>query len=303
MIDLDYLRIRTQAEVPAVLASLQALFPVPLERAQTKAREGFQRAELVGFASDVSSSDDAIATVLWGGASQRGWVHVVLTGKGCEWLQAFHGWEERWARHFETLPRFELRRIDLALTTLHGEVTHDRVVDAHAKGAFNVTNPVSMEMIVSTDPTKGRTCYVGKRTSGKMLRAYEKGRKLAEDALPLVLTHYAGSPVDQVYRVEVEFKATDRHLPPSMVHQRAEFFAGAYPFCRTLLAEVSPQSTRVHPREVEALDIARSLENVRIQYGAALRRALLASGGDITSIWDAITEDAAPVSLPMRQTA
>jgi DNA relaxase NicK len=303
MIDLDYLRIRTQADVGAVLAALQAVFPAPLVRTIGKAREGFQRAETLAFAENVINADDAVATVLWGGESQRGWVHVVLTGKGCDWLQAFDGWAERWARNFETLPRYEVRRCDLALTTLHGEVTHERVVQAHAEGQFTVTHPVAMQTIVSTDPTAGRTCYVGKRTSGKMLRAYEKGRELAAKAQPLQLTHYQGQPIEQVYRVEVEFKATDRDLPASIVHQRAEYFAGAYPFCRSLLAEVAPQTTRLHPREVEALDIARSLENVRVQYGAALRRALLASGGDITAIWDAITDDPRPVSLPMMQTA
>jgi len=284
-VDLDYLRIRTQADVCEVRDSVDALWlDLPRVREPTQPREGFK------FADNLvePTSGTVLATTMWGGDSQRGWVHVILTGKGCEWLQCFSGWEERWGRHMETLPKYSIRRVDLALTTWHGEVSHEQVVAAHAAGHFETTCPVAMQTIVSTDPTAGRTCYVGKRTSGKMLRAYERGLKLAKDARPVELTHIGGSPVEDVYRVEIEFKATDRDLPASMVHQRDAYFAGAYPFCRYLLPTITPRATRLNPFEAVDLDVARSLENIKVQYGVALQAALDHFEGDITAVWDLI---------------
>ena len=51
-----------------------------------------------------------------------GWVRVDIPGKGCEWVQDWCATDA-----VESLTSAQIRRLDIALTTWDGEVTHDRV--------------------------------------------------------------------------------------------------------------------------------------------------------------------------------
>ena len=87
---------------------------------------GFQQA------SQVVIGDMPIARLDFGGESQRGWVRTELTGGlGCEWVQDWDAVQE-----LEDLPSAQIRRLDIALTTWDGQVTHERVVKAHSQGRF-----------------------------------------------------------------------------------------------------------------------------------------------------------------------
>ena len=170
----DWLRYRTQAEIPAGLEALRGLYGNLGEYLHLDYLERGKD----GFASGASIcvADMTVGRVDYGGESQRGWVRWNITGKGCEWVQ---DWDAIQA--LEALPACELRRTDIALTTWHGEVDHERVVQAYEGGGFNCGGRrPNLRQITNSNPAAGRTCYVGQRDADKYLRAYEKGREMVQ---------------------------------------------------------------------------------------------------------------------------
>jgi phage replication initiation protein len=227
----------------------------------------------------------------YGGESQRGWVRVDLTGKGCEWVTQ---WDE--IEGVEALPGAELRRLDLALTTWDGEVTHEQVVQAHTAGRFITRGrPPVLCQITSSDPRAGRTCYVGKREhSDKFMRCYEKGFELAAkyaSRVPGELTSIDGKRVEDIYRCEVEFKASGTVIPWEVIERRDQYFAGAYPFCADVLPNVEADILMRRPQREPQIDLAAALDNLKIQFGPTLFTALRAYHGDMTTVWDKIIGD------------
>jgi DNA relaxase NicK len=231
--------------------------------------------------------DIALGRIDYDGESQRGWVRVILTGEGCGWVQ---DWElvAKWG---EKLIDADIRRLDIALTCYKGEITHEMVVQAHTSGLFTSGGrPPVMRTIVSSDGRAGRTVYVGKRESAKFLRCYEKGFELLKDVKKRKdeITHIGGDRVEDIYRVEVEFKAVDKYMPWSSINVRDDCFAAAYPFCASIVGAVGFRKFQALPdfKAVSTLDNA--LENCRISYGAILRTALEAFDGDRLAVLDRV---------------
>ena len=166
--------------------------------------------------SVILAGDQKLASIDYGGESQRGWARFDMPGTGCEWVQD-------WAAMETGLQSIDaqLRRVDLALTTHDGSVTHERVVQAHQDGQFSSggRNPKRRD-ITGSDPRDGRTVYVGARDGAKYVRCYEKGFEVLNkcgipENLKSACTHieYNGVgkvKVDDLYRVEVEFKDRTR---------------------------------------------------------------------------------------------
>jgi DNA relaxase NicK len=281
---IDWLRFRTQAEVPAGLDAMRGMFsnagPFLNLEALDRGKDGFQRACAVRLANEV------IGRVDFGGESQRGWVRWNLSGTGC---QRVVDWDA--LGDVEALPASELRRCDLALTTWRNEVTHERVVEAHSGGGFSCGGrPPALKQILSSDPMAGRTCYVGKRDAAKFFRGYEKGLEVFGkygDAMgdpPLL----EGFPVQDVYRCEVELKTLDIDVPWEAIERRDQYFAGCYPFLADLLPGVEADILQRRPDRMPQLELKQALANVRTQYGATIFTALAAYGGDMCRVWDAI---------------
>jgi DNA relaxase NicK len=148
-----------------------------------------------------------------------------------------------------------------------------------------------MRVIDNTDPTKGRTCYVGDRKGDKMLRGYEKGREMALRFPHGSLVAVDGHRIEDIYRVEVELKADTRPIPWDAVWGSDQYFAGAYPFCADLLPDIEPDILARRPERSAQLGLRAVLENVRVQYGRAIFTAMVAYDGDITAVWDRIVGD------------
>lgn len=285
---IDWLRFRTQAEVPAGLEALRPLFGdtigrglklLPLDRG----RDGFQQGCALLFA------DLQLGRVDFGGATQRGWVRWNITGTGCGWVESQGDWTAIEA--IERLPSAEIRRADVALTTWAGEVTHEAVEAAHGAGLFTTRGrPPDLQTISSSNPRAGRTCYVGKRTSDKFFRGYEKGFELAGKlgALGPSLTHIDGHPIEDIYRCEVELKPEGIAVPWDVIERRDQYFAGCYPFLARLLPEVECDILLRRPERAPQLELRAALANCRQQYGSALFTALAAYHGDIFRVWDQI---------------
>lgn len=236
--------------------------------------------------SVILAGDQTIAQIDYGGESQRGWLRFDMSGAGCEWIQD-------WAAVADALSVLDaqLRRVDLALTTFDGSVTHERVVQAHQAGMFSSggRNPKG-RIIVGTDSRDGRTFYSGSRDGAKYLRCYEKGLEiLAKMGMPdsmkseVIQIEYRGVGmvnVDQLYRVEVEFKDVDKVLPYTMLTDRDSYFAGANPFCASLLPGAVERKVMGLPDFNGQAALAVQLEHCRRAYGAIIRTAILAHGDE-----------------------
>ena len=104
------------------------------------------------------------------------------------------------------------------------------------------------------DPNnQGLTLYVGNRTSGKMMRAYEKGKQLGE----------ANS---KWTRVEVEYKSADRNIPFDVLLNPSAYFMGAYPCFETLFQFETSEKIKTKRKTVE-VTLEHSFEVIKKQFG------------------------------------
>ena len=282
---IDWLRFRTQGALGEALEAVKALYGGLGECVgfgdHQRGALGFQHSMPIKLA------DVPLGRIDWGGDSQRGWARVDLSGKGCGFVQDWDAIEA-----IEQLPAAQIRRLDIALTTWKGEVTHDQVVQAHAAGKFTVRRPPNLQTIEHSDAHRGRTCYVGSRNADKFFRAYEKGKQLAEQAgigsLGTYVSHIDGYRVEDIYRCELELKAEGTDIPWEVVEQRDSYFAGAYPFCAEVLPGIEPDILQRRPEKGPQRDLGIALANIKVQYGKSLYTACAAYGGDIMRVWDKV---------------
>jgi DNA relaxase NicK len=236
--------------------------------------------------------DIQLGRVDYGGDSQLGWVRLILTGEGCAWVQ---DWPEI-QRLGVTLVDGDVRRLDVALTVHNGEINHNMLKAAHValefKGAKGGRNP-EMEVIEKSNIRTGQTVYIGSRKSPKYLRGYDKGFEMLKDCADREnITHIGPDLVENIYRVEVEFKAVDDYyIPWTAIEERDEFFAGAYPFCSRVIGLVSERKISAIPDFKPVVLMDKALENCRISYGNILRTALEAFGGDKLAVIERVLGD------------
>ena len=282
----DWLRFRTQGEPGEVLQAFRPMFG-DLGR---HLKLGAHGKGLFGFRHSlpVMLGDAPLARLDFGGDSQLGWVRVDMGGKGCSFVTDWEATES-----IEALPSAQIRRLDIALTTWEGQITHDKVVQAHADGKFTTFGrPPNLRTITNSDPTAGRTCYVGQRESPKFFRAYEKGYELAAKLRGIgTCTHIDGFPVEGIYRCELELKSEGMDIPWETVERRDQYFSGAYPFCAEVLPGIEPDILQRRPEKAPQRELAAALANCRLQYGDTLYTALRAYGGDIGAVMDKVIGD------------
>jgi DNA relaxase NicK len=212
-----------------------------------------------------------------------------MSGKGCAQVEDWDALET-----VESLPRAELTRLDLALTTWRNEVNHDLVKTAYERGRFTTCGrPPNLESRLNSDKRKGQTLYVGSRTGHKFFRGYQKGYEMASKLgrVPGDLVAIDGFPVEDIYRCEMEFKNKDADLPWEMVDRRDQYFAGSYPFCADILPGIEADILQRRPEKGPQRELEAALANCRTQYGATLYTALRAYGGDIGAVWDKVIGD------------
>ena len=281
----DWLTFRTTAEPREIIPAMSGLFG---ERAKglsvkplDRGRDGWRSA------GELVLDDLRIGRMDYGGDAMRGWVRCILSGQGCEWVKDWEACED-----VEALTRAEIKRLDVALTTWKGEVTHDTIEAAHAAELFfSGGRPPALQRILNSDPRAGQTCNIGNRKeSDKFFRGYEKGLEMAAKmgALGRSVTHIDGCRVEDIYRCEVELKASSRPIPWEVIGRRDQYFAGSYPFLAKLLPEVECDILMRRPDRAPVSDLAAALENCRIQYGATLFTALVAYHGDIGAVWQKV---------------
>lgn len=289
----DWFKFRAKAEPREILAAMQPMF----------AHTGFdgQKQDVLHIESLERGKDgwEQACRIMWlnvpigrmdyGGESQRGWVRVDIPGKGCEWAR---DWD---AHHKLAEMDAEIKRLDVALTTWDGELTHDGFVDAHKRGRFISGKlggrPPHLRQITSSDPRAGRTCYIGNRTADKFCRGYEKGFEMTQKYPDVTITSIDGKKTEDIYRVEVEFKAATAIIPWSTLTDRDEVFAGAYPYCSDILPGIKGSRLDNKPQRAPQTDLIAALKQINIQYGGTLWTALHAYDGDVFKVWEQIIGD------------
>ena len=281
--NVDWLAVRTRGEIPEVQRALAGLYgPLGGKVSLSHKGRGWQ-----GYRSsaDVLLDGMSVGLLAFGGDNQKGWVHVSLTGTGCQWVQDWDTAQEELAK----LPELDVRRCDLALDTVGRDVSHDAVVGAYRAGLFTTHGrPPKCQRIESERPEDGRTVYVGLRTNDKFFRGYEKGLQLAAASGLQGVTHINGAPVEEMYRCEVELKAKSGALPGDLIDRRDQYFAGAYPYLQRVLHEIEPEVMVIDRRLGPRLALDAALEQIRTQWGSTLFTALTVHHGDIGAVWERI---------------
>ena len=282
----DWLRVRTLADPGEALEAVRGMYGT----LGPDLRLGDPCRGLLGFQKGIpiKLADVTLGRMDWGGESQKGWLRLDLPGKGCEFVQDWDAVDD-----VERLPSAQIRRLDIALTTWNGEMTHDQVVQAHDRGEFTTGGrPPNLEVITHTDAHRGKTCYIGSRKGDKFFRAYEKGKQLSEkfglSHHGLYVTKIDDHPIEDIYRCELELKAEGSDIPWETVDRRDQYFAGAYPFCARILPGIEPDILQRRPERAPQRELQAMLATIRHQYGNALFTALTCYHGDIGAVWERV---------------
>lgn len=226
-----------------------------------------QRAELGEF-----------GIVAWGGKAQRGTVHVEINGTGCtriadwtlvrSWGEAQSAW---------------ITRIDLAHDDLDGaQCNVPQVLKWHEQRGFNCGGRNAKVKLAGDwhDLTDGRTIYIGTR-GNKMLRCYEKGKQLGDTA-------------SEWFRVELELRNKNRHLPWEMLTKPGQYLAGAYP-CLGFLALEQVKLKTV--QKATAMSLECMTANASRLSGKAINVLMKVHRGDATKVIQLLRRQGVPKRL------
>lgn len=186
----------------------------------------------------------------WGGDNRQGRARLDLTGTGCAKVRDWHK-----VRFFvEQVQDAKITRVDLAVDCLQGEYSIDDAVGWYMAGEFNAggRNPRHSTPGDWLNPHYGRTLEIGRRTNGKMLRAYEKGRQLGDSESPWV-------------RFEVELRNIDRDIPTAILTDCDQYFAGAYK-CLARILDAAAERIPTHQAEGE-VSLAHIKHHAALGYG------------------------------------
>ncbi len=233
---------------------------------------------LHGFAHSIRLND-GLGVIAWGGESQRGKVWVSLMGAGCSTV---HDWPglTAWLEEHQA----KLTRVDVAHDDFEGQtVNMGWAIKQYEDGGFNAggRNPaheLQGDWLLGEQSRKGRTLYIGNRSSGKYFRAYEKGKQL-------------GDPESGWVRVEVEWRSQDRVIPYDILLNPSAYLAGAYP-CLAFLDKVQHRIKTTANAARISFDFA--IETAKKQYGKLINLMLKVFGGDFGEVIDRLRRDGYP---------
>lgn len=139
-------------------------------------------------------------------------IQIYLPGEGCALIR-------NWSFARKQLEKYQasITRIDIAYDDHQGYSDINSVREAYAQQQFQTSGrPPKAQYIDDCGSGDGKTFYVGNRENGKYFRAYEKGKQL-------------GDIESKWIRLEVEFKAKDRHIPLDILTSAKFYIAGSYP--------------------------------------------------------------------------
>lgn len=203
--------------------------------------------------------------VAWG--AENGGCMVSITGAGCEAIDftIMH-------KILNRLPGIKITRVDLALDDYEGmafsaagfrELALQGMFSGKGRpprytyiesGHINLIDPKAAQKRYGMVPDLGCSFYVGARESGKVFRAYEKGKQMQSEDHP------------NWQRAEVEIRSKDRVIPLDVLLTPDVYFAGSYPALAGLLEQVEPERIRTFKNKF-MVDRQRAIESAATQAG------------------------------------
>jgi phage replication initiation protein len=233
---------------------------------------------MAGFTRSAVLADGA-GKIAWGGESQRGRILFSLMGAGCSMVKDWQGLQS-WLE----LHRATIKRADVAHDDHEGKhINIAWAVDQYKAGGFNAggrmpRSECAGDWMNGDGNTHGRTLYIGSRSSGKLARCYEKGKQL-------------GDAESQWTRIEVEWRAQDRHIPYDILTRPGQYLAGAYP-CLAVLDQVQSVIKTI----VKAAQIVyeKAVENAKQHVGKLINLMMHVEGGDFVGVVQKLTREGFP---------
>jgi phage replication initiation protein len=228
--------------------------------------------------ANIDGTEHHLARLDYGGTHHKMRARLDLSGSACalikDW-QTLASWVgQQW--------QYKITRVDLAVDFLDGEYTVEDAKDWYLAGDFHAGGRQPRHSTPGDwlDPHHGRTLEIGRRTNGKMLRAYEKGRQL-------------GDPNSPWTRFEVELRNIDRDLPTDILTDPDKYFVGAYKCLEPLIAS-APERIPTHQAEG---DIA--LETLITYQRQSYGRLITVLRGHLSAdaVLDAISRPGVPARL------
>jgi len=216
--------------------------------------------------------------IAYGGEKQRGTVHVVLKGMACSHILDWQS-VQQWCESISA----NITRVDLAHDDIEARDVSIAIACAWYKaGGFNNSGrPPAARLIDDMGSGKGKTLYIGARTSGKMLRVYEKGRQLGDPTSPWV-------------RVELELRNKSRVIPWEVLTTPTTYLAGGYP-CLAFLSTVQDK-IRTITKAVQ-ITLGSIQHYLRTAGGKSINVLMQANGEDAEALIEAIRRDGIPRRL------
>lgn len=190
-------------------------------------------------------------TVCIGG--QRDTVLVTVKGQGL--MASKRSWAKNLYSFFLKHTSSKITRIDIAHDSFDSKKSVDDYRQMFRAGLFtNRGQTPKFETLGDWEniDNSGRTIYIGKRTSGKLLRIYEKGLQL-------------GRGFTEVYknwvRTELELRNDQRIIPIDVLKNPGQYLAGAYPALKKLsVVQKVPETIKksIQTTIVSSIEIAKN---------------------------------------------
>lgn len=187
---------------------------------------------------------------------QNGTCLVTIKGQGL--LHSKRGWELK-LMHFLDAVEAKLTRVDLACDLFESKYSINDFLQSYKDGLFsNRAIAPSVEQMGDwvNEKNNGRSLYIGKKSSGKRLRIYEKGKQLGG--------HFS-TFFSAWVRIELELSGKCRTIPTSVLVHCGQYLAGAYPALSFIYEKQCSVKTS---KKTTQIDLDRSLKIVRHQFGA-----------------------------------
>lgn len=223
----------------------------------------------------------SVARLDFGGDHHGQRARLDISGAGASRLKNLVGLRSL----LEKFAEVKLTRVDLALDFINGEFSVDDAAEWYRDGSFNSGGRMPRHSTLGdwlSDQSKhGRTLEVGRRANGKMIRCYEKGKQLGDQASPWT-------------RFEVELRNNDRDLPFDLLTDCDRFFVGAYK-CLERLIESVAEKIPTHQKEGEiALEVLSTY--AKSAYGTLLH-VLRLKGLSLDQIFEELSRPGVPKRL------
>lgn len=215
------------------------------------------------YGSRIEYTDDTreqreLGFAAWGGELNKGTFQIYFTGECCEYLSMADLWNEVYSMAFDF--KMKITRIDIAYDDYEGELGVDDALSMWKNFQFKITQQPKMQQVGNweTVDEKGRTFYVGKRESGKMLRVYEKGKQL-------------GDKLSKWTRWELELQSKQREIPLKAIICPNLYYAGAYPALGKILPSTPKEVIKTVKKKVkttlnDAFEVAKTQMGKLVNY-------------------------------------